>query len=146
MTARYMLRNMTACYMPDLIRTSHVLITGNVPRVLCVCCNNWLVYTHGRVGTRSVGAVYSHYSTRVYYLAILLLRSEATAAEAEVTAIAPISRHFGSSQKREDGVNLFSLLFRARACGGEGGVPSSLFFSFAKTATFHYPLLSFGDC
>ena len=99
MTARYMLGNMTACYMPHLNRTTQVLFTGNVPGVRRACSDNWLVYLHGRVGTRSVGSGYSYYSTARILLSMLLLRSEAMAAAAKVTYTAPISCYFGSSRK-----------------------------------------------
>ena len=120
--ARYML-DMTACCIPPLNVTTLSTTPTNVPGVRCGSSNNWVVNTHGRAGTCG------GYSRLLFYALVYLLTNAVSSVAAPLQlSIAtmlktPIFPYFGSSQKREDGVNLFSLPARARV----GGVPSSLF-------------------
>ena len=105
--ARYML-DMTACCIPPLNVTTLSTTPTNVPGVRCGSRNNWVVNTHGRVGTCG------GYSRLLFYALVYLLTNAVSSVAAPLqSSIAtllktPIFPYFGSSQKREDGVNLFS--------------------------------------
>jgi len=111
---------MTACCIPPLNVTTLSTTPTNVPGVRCGSSNNWIVNTHGRAGTCG------GYSRLLFYALVYLLTNAVSSVAAPLqlsvatmlkTSIFP---YFGSSQKREDGVNLFSLS-RARA-GGRGAL------------------------